>query len=87
MPKTLKSVSKGYAYNINYNPDPKRFESIIRLLEDSRDYLSKAHAVHIVITLESNDFDVSLINETLKKLLNKMNVRLWFLYSKRVYRR
>jgi hypothetical protein len=87
MPKTLKSVSKGYAYNINYNPDPRRFESIIRLLEDSRDYLSKAYAVHIVITLENNDFDVSLINKTIKKVLNKMNTRLWFLYSKRIYRR
>ena len=87
MPKTLKSVSKGYAYNINYNPDPRRFESIIRLLEDSRDYLSKARAVHIVIALESNDFDVSLINKTIKKVLSKMNARLWLLYSKRIYRR
>jgi hypothetical protein len=87
MPKTLKSVSKGYAYNINYKIDPIRLESIIRLLEDSRDYLSKAYAVHIVITLENNDFDVSLINKTIKKVLNKMNTRLWFLYSKRIYRR
>ncbi len=87
MTKTLKSVSKGYAYNINYNPDPRKLESIIRLLEDSRDYLSKACAVHIVITLESNDFDVSLINKTIKKVLNKMNARLWLLYSKRIHRR
>ena len=86
MPETLKSVSKGYAYNINYNPDPRRLKSIIKLLEDSRDYLSKARAVHIVIALESNNFDVSLINKTIKKVLNKMNARLWLLYSKRIYR-
>ena len=42
MPETLKSVSKGYAYNINYDPDPRRLKSIIKLLEDSRDYLSKS---------------------------------------------
>lgn len=87
MPKTVKSVSKGYAYNTNYELDPRRLESIIRLLEDSRDYLSKAYAVHIVITLENNDFDISLINKTIKKVLNKMNTRLWFLYSTRVYTR
>ena len=86
MPKTVKSVSKGYAYNTHYELDPRKLESIIRLLEDSRDYLSKAYAAHIVVTLESNDFDVSLINETLKKQLNKMNTRLWILYSKRIYR-
>lgn len=63
MPKTLKSVSKGYVYNTNYNLDPRRFESIIRLLEDSRDNLSKADAVHIVISLENNDFDISSINQ------------------------
>ncbi len=87
MPKTVKSVSKGYAYNTHYELEPRKLESIIRLLEDSRDYLSKAHAVHIVITLESNDFDVSLINETLEKVLNKMNTRLWLLYHTRIYRR
>ena len=86
MPKTLRSVSKGYAYNTRYELEPRKLESIIRLLEDSRDYLSKARAVHIIITLESNDFDVSLINKTLKKVLNKMNTRLWILYSKRIYR-
>ena len=86
MPKTLKSVSKGYPYNTRYELEPRKLESIIRLLEDSRDYLSKAYAAHIVVTLESNDFDVSLINETLKKQLNKMNTRLWILYSKRIYR-
>jgi hypothetical protein len=81
MAKTLRSVSKGYAYNTNHKLDPRKYESIIRLLEDSRDYLSKACAVHIVITLENNDFDVRLINETLSKLLNKMNVRIWLLHS------
>lgn len=87
MPKTLKSVSKGYAYNTNYNIDPRRFESIIRLLEDSRDNLNKADAAHIVISLESFDFDLSSINQVLIKLLQKdMNTRLWVLFSKRIYR-
>ncbi len=86
MPKTLRSVSKGYAYNTNYNIDPRRFESIIRLLEDSRDNLSKADAAHIVISLENNDFDISSINQLLIKLLQKgMNTRLWVLLSKRIY--
>lgn len=87
MPKTLKSVSKGYTYNTNYNLDPRRFESIIRLLEDSRDNLSKADAAHIVISLENSDFDLSSINQLLIKLLQKgMNTRLWVLLSKRIYR-
>ncbi len=87
MPKTVKSVSKGYAYNTHYELDARKLESIIRLLEDSRDYLSKAYAVHIVITLENNDFDVSLINKILEKVLNKMNTRFWLLYHTRIYRR
>lgn len=86
MPKTLKSVSKGYSYNSNYRLDPRRFESIIRLLEDSRDYLNKPDAVHIVITLDSHNFDISSINNLLEKLLVKnMNTRLWILLSKRIY--
>lgn len=81
MPKTLKSVSKGYSYNTRYTIDPRRLESIIRLLEDSRDYLSKATAVHIVLTLEDDTtFNREIINKTMKKIFTKMNTRLWLLY-------
>jgi hypothetical protein len=87
MPRTLKSVSKGYPYNTNYELEPMKFKSIIRLLEDSRDYLSKAYAAHIVVTLENNNFNVSSINEVLIKVLeNDMNTRLRVLYHKRIYR-
>jgi len=87
MPKTLKSVSKGYQYNTNYTLDPRRLESIIRLLENSRDNLSKSKCCHLVITLENNDFNMSLINKTLGKVLQKnMNTRLWILCCKRIYR-
>ncbi len=71
MPKTLKSVSKQYTYNTNYSLSPKRLESIIRVIEDSRDNLNKANIAHIVIWVGSADFDKSIINVTFDKALRK----------------
>ena len=71
MPRTLKSVSKQYTYNTNYNLSPKRLESIIRVIENSRDNLNKANVAHIVIWVGSADFDKSIINVTFEKALRK----------------
>jgi hypothetical protein len=71
MPKTLKSVSKGYSSNLNYSLSPRRFESIIKVLENSRDNLSKAHVAHIVLQVDDEKFNKSLINEALKQVLEK----------------
>lgn len=71
MPRTLKSISKQYTYNTNYNLSPKRLESIIRVIENSRDNLNKANVAHIVIWVGSADFDKSIINVTFEKALRK----------------
>lgn len=71
MPRTLKSVSKQYTYNTNYSLSPKRLESIIRVVENSRDNLNKANIAHIVIWVGSADFDKSIINVTFDKALRK----------------
>ena len=71
MPRTLKSVSKQYTYNTNYSLSPKRLESIIRVIENSRDNLNKANVAHIVIWVGSADFDKSIINVTFEKALRK----------------
>lgn len=71
MPRTLKSISKQYTYNTNYSLSPKRLESIIRVIENSRDNLNKANIAHIVIWLGSADFDKSIINVTFDKALRK----------------
>lgn len=71
MPKTLKSVSKQYTYNTNYILSPKRLESIIKVIESSRDNLNRSNVAHIVIWVGSVDFDKSVINRTLDKALRK----------------
>ena len=71
MPKTLKSVSKQYTYNTNYILSPKRLESIIKVIESSRDNLNRSNVAHIVIWVDSVDFDKSVINRTLDKALRK----------------
>lgn len=71
MPKTVKSVSKNYTYNTNYKLDPRRFEGVINVLEASRDHLNKPQVAHIVLQVESIDFDKSLINTALKAVLEK----------------
>jgi len=71
MPRTLKSVSKQYTYNTNYSLSPKRLESIIRVIENSKDNLNKANIAHIVIWVGSADFDKSIINVTFEKALRK----------------
>lgn len=70
MPKSLKTVAKGYTYNTNYNLDSRRFESIIEVLESSRDNLNKPQVAHIVLQVESADFDKSSINKALIKSLS-----------------
>ncbi|WP_111813198.1 hypothetical protein [Acinetobacter soli] len=81
MTKSLKTVAKGYEYNTTYDLDPRRFESIIKVLEASRDNLDRACAVHICMNIDSLSFDKSLINKTLKKLLSSMKTRIWLLLS------
>ena len=71
MPKTLKSVSKQYTYNTNYILSPKRLESIIKVIESSRDNLNRSNVAHITIWVDSVDFDKSVINRTLDKALRK----------------
>lgn len=66
MPKTLKSVCKGYDYNKNYTLSPRRFETIIKVLEDSKNNLNKANVAHIVLQVDNQDFNKSSINATLK---------------------
>ena len=61
MPKSIKTVAKGYAYNTNYELDSRRFESILTVLESSRDNLNKPQVAHIVLQVESADFNKSLI--------------------------
>jgi hypothetical protein len=74
MPKTVKSVAKHYPYNTNYKLDARRLESIIQVLEASKDNLNKPQVAHIVLQVESIDFDKSSINTTLKSVLeNKLN--------------
>lgn len=83
MPKTLKSVSKNYSYNTRYTINPKRLESIIRLLEDSKDNLNKPCAVHIVMLFNDEDremFDRKVINKVLKKVFKELDTRLWLLH-------
>lgn len=71
MPKTVKSVAKHYLWNTNYDLDARHFESIIKVLEQSADNLNKPQAAHIVLQIDTLDFDKSLINETLKLALGK----------------
>lgn len=71
MPKSIKTVAKDYSYNTNYNLDSRRFESIIEVLESSRDNLNKPQVAHIVLQVESADFDKSSINKALTKTLSR----------------
>jgi hypothetical protein len=71
MTKTLKSVSKGFTVNSAYDLDPYQLDSIIRVLKSSRDNLNKAQVAHISIKLKTLEFDKSLINTTLIKILQR----------------
>lgn len=71
MPKSIKTIAKGYTYNTNYKLDSRRFESIIEVLESSRDNLNKPQVAHICLQVESADFDKSSINNVLTKSLSK----------------
>lgn len=71
MPKSIKSISKHYTYNTNYNLDARRFESIIEVLENSRDHLNKPQVAHICLQVDSAYFDKSSINKTLIKSLTR----------------
>lgn len=74
MPKTVKSVAKHYTYNTTYTLDARRLESIIQVLESSRDHLNKPQVAHIVLQVESIEFDKSSINTELKAVLeNKLD--------------
>ena len=61
MPKTVKSVAKYYTYNTTYTLDARRLEGIIKVLETSKDNLNKPQVAHIVLQVESIDFDKSSI--------------------------
>jgi len=69
MPKSIKSIAKGYTYNTNYTLDSRRFESIIEVLENSRDNLNKPQSAHICLQVDSANFDKSSINTALTKSL------------------
>lgn len=71
MPKTVKSVAKHYTYNTTYTLNPRRLESIINVLEKSKDHLNKPQVAHIVLQVDSIDFDKSSINVVLKELLGE----------------
>jgi hypothetical protein len=71
MPKSIKTIAKGYTYNTNYNLDSRRFESIIEVLESSRDYLNKPQVAHICLQVDTADFNKSLINTVLTKTLSR----------------
>lgn len=71
MPKSIKTVAKSYTYNTNYTLDSRRFESILTVLESSRNNLNKPQVAHIVLQVESADFDKSSINLALTKTLSR----------------
>ena len=71
MPVTLKSVAKNYTYNTNYDLDARRFQSIIKVLEESRDNLNKPQVAHIDIQVDDPNFDNTQVNSTLTKVLAK----------------
>lgn len=72
MPLSLKAVLRNYyTHNTNYTPDPRRLQSIIKVIESSRDNLNKPQVAHIVIQVESADFDKSSINTALTKTLSR----------------
>jgi hypothetical protein len=73
MPKSIKSVAKGYIYNTNpqYKLDSRKFESIIEVLEKSRDNLNKPQVAHICLQVESANFNKSSINTVLTKTLSR----------------
>lgn len=71
MPKSIKTVAKSYTYNTNYTLDSRRFKSILTVLESSRDNLNKPQVAHIVLQVESADFDKSSINLALTKTLSR----------------
>lgn len=71
MPKSIKKIAKQYTYNTNYNLDSRRFESIIKVLEKSRDHLNKPQVAHIVLQIDSSNFDKSSINTALTKTLRR----------------
>ena len=71
MPKSIKTEAKSYTYNTNYTLDSRRFESILTVLESSRDNLNKPQVAHIVLQVESADFDKSSINLALTKTLSR----------------
>ena len=47
MPKTVKSVAKHYTYNTTYTLNPRRLESIINVLEKSKDHLNRDGSVNL----------------------------------------
>ncbi len=69
MPKSIKSIAKGYTYNTNYTLDSRRFESIIEVLENSRDNLNKPQSAHICLQVDNPNFDKSSIHTALTKSL------------------
>ena len=69
MPKSIKTVAKSYTYNTNYTLDSRRFESILTVLESSRDNLNKPQSAHICLQVDSANFDKSSINTALTKSL------------------
>lgn len=71
MPKSIKNIAKGYTYNTNYKLDSRRFESTIKVLENSRDNLNKPQVAHICLQVNTSEFNKSLINETLNKSLKR----------------
>jgi len=71
MPKSIKTIAKSYTYNTNYNLDSRRFESIIEVLESSRDNLNKPQVAHICLQVDTADFNKSLINTVLTKTLSR----------------
>lgn len=71
MPKSIKTIARNYTYNTNYNLDSRRFESIINVLENSRDNLNKPQVAHICLQIDTADFNKSLINESLTKALTR----------------
>lgn len=71
MPKSIKTIAKGYTYNTNYKLDSRRFESIVDVLESSRNNLNKPQVAHICLQVESADFDKSSINDALIKSIER----------------
>ena len=71
MPKSIKTVASNYTYNTNYKLNARRFESILEVLEASRDNLNKPQVAHICLQVDSADFNKSSINTVLTKALSR----------------